>query len=68
MSRSEAASFRFTWNKTADSHLTVAHTLKRVCRLRFSFFVNDSAHARVYGARAPYRIPFGMLALREGGA
>ena len=33
-----AASYRFTWNKTAGKSPDRRAYLKRVCRLRFSFF------------------------------
>lgn len=33
-----ASTFRFSWNKTEESHSYRRAYLKRVCRLRFSFF------------------------------
>jgi hypothetical protein len=51
-------------NKTEESHSSRRAYLKRVCRLRFSFFANDLR----FRARAPQRISNGMLALREGAA
>ena len=36
-----ASAFRFTWNKTEESHSYRRAYLKRICRLRFSFFAND---------------------------
>jgi hypothetical protein len=57
----EAASFRFFLEQDGRPvSLTVAHTLKRVCRLRFSFF------GLVLRSRA---VPqsFGLL-VREGAA
>ena len=54
----EAAAFRFSWNKTAESHSDRRAYLKRVCRLRFSFF------AMTMRSRA-YRL---WAVLREGAA
>lgn len=42
----EASAFWFTWNKTEESHSYRRAYLKRVCRLRFSFFANDFDCAR----------------------
>jgi hypothetical protein len=58
----EASAFWFTWNKTEESHSYRRAYLKRVCRLRFSFFANDFDCAR-----APHRTLW-VLALRDGAA
>lgn len=40
-----ASAFRSSWNKMEESHSYHRAYLKRVCRLRFSFFVNDFGSA-----------------------
>jgi hypothetical protein len=37
----EASAFRFTWNKTEESHSYRRAYRAGTCRLRFSFFAND---------------------------
>ena len=37
----EASAFRFTWNKTEESHSYRRAYKAGTCRLRFSFFAND---------------------------
>lgn len=54
----QASAFWFTWNKTEESHSYRRAYLKRVCRLRFSFFANDfdlrsRAASHPEGAGAP---------------
>jgi hypothetical protein len=69
----EASAFWFTWNKTEESHSYRRAYLKRVCRLRFSFFANDfdlrsRAASHPLGAGAPRgrgTSRDGRLALRD---
>jgi len=70
----EASAFRFTWNKTEESHSYRRAYKAGTCRLRFSFFANDCSYRsrvlrlRRRSARAAHerRRPVGLARLRLG--